>query len=182
MNIFILDENPKLSAQYHNDIHVSKMLLESCQLLCSVFHLQGITEAPYKLTHKNHPCAVWCRESSANFEYLLNFAYELANEYTYRSKIKGCEKIHKSEECLNWCMEHKDLLSFSKQELTPFAICINNDEYPNCIVEKDPITSYRNYHSKYKQGYYRKCKDGKKFIEYKWTGRDVPEFMKKRTN
>jgi hypothetical protein len=29
MNIFFLDENPKLSAQYHVDKHVVKMILET---------------------------------------------------------------------------------------------------------------------------------------------------------
>jgi hypothetical protein len=38
MNVFFLDENPKLSAQYHVDKHVVKMILETAQLLCGVHH------------------------------------------------------------------------------------------------------------------------------------------------
>jgi len=37
MNIFILDNNPKLAAQYHCDKHCVKMILESAQLLCAQF-------------------------------------------------------------------------------------------------------------------------------------------------
>ena len=45
MNIFFLDENPTLSAQYHVDKHVVKMILETAQLLCSVHHVtEQVTE------------------------------------------------------------------------------------------------------------------------------------------
>lgn len=33
MNIFVLDENPRLAAQYHLDLHVLKMILEYAQIL-----------------------------------------------------------------------------------------------------------------------------------------------------
>ena len=39
MNIFFLDENPTLSAKYHADKHVFKMILETAQLLCSDHHV-----------------------------------------------------------------------------------------------------------------------------------------------
>ena len=61
MNIFILDNNPQLCAQYHNNKHVVKMILESAQLLCGAHWVTG-GEAPYRLSHKNHPCSIWVRE------------------------------------------------------------------------------------------------------------------------
>jgi hypothetical protein len=69
MNIFFLDENPTLSAKYHVDKHVVKMILETAQLLCSVHHVtdQVTDQVPYKLSHKNHPCAIWARESLSNY-------------------------------------------------------------------------------------------------------------------
>jgi len=39
MNIFFLDEDPTLSAQYHVDKHVVKMILETAQLLCGAHHV-----------------------------------------------------------------------------------------------------------------------------------------------
>lgn len=33
MNIFMLDSNPELAAQYHYDTHIVKMILESAQIL-----------------------------------------------------------------------------------------------------------------------------------------------------
>lgn len=83
MNIFVLDLDPVQAAKWHTDRHCVKMILESAQLLCSVFHMQGI-DAPYKLTHKNHPCAVWARESYSNFIWLLNLFEALCEEYTVR--------------------------------------------------------------------------------------------------
>lgn len=60
MNIFYLDKDPKLCAQYHCDKHVVKMILESAQLLCTaVNEAAGKEVAPYKSTHVNHPCSIW---------------------------------------------------------------------------------------------------------------------------
>ena len=36
MNIFVLDWDVRKCAQYHNDKHVVKMILETAQLLCGV--------------------------------------------------------------------------------------------------------------------------------------------------
>jgi hypothetical protein len=89
MNIFFLDENPTLSAQYHVDKHVVKMILETAQLLCSVHHTtpQVTPQVPYKLSHKNHPCAVWARQSLSNYLYLCELGLELGKEYTHRLSL-----------------------------------------------------------------------------------------------
>jgi hypothetical protein len=41
MNIFVLDEDPVISAQMQCDKHIVKMPLETAQMLCSVFHRHG---------------------------------------------------------------------------------------------------------------------------------------------
>jgi hypothetical protein len=69
MNIFFLDWDPKKCAEYICNIHLNKMLIEGVQILYSVYHLLNpelllISDLiPYKLTHKNHPCVKWSRES-----------------------------------------------------------------------------------------------------------------------
>lgn len=83
MNIFYLDSNPTLCAKYHNDKHVVKMILETAQLLCGVHWVTG-KEAPYKLSHKNHPCSIWVRSSLENYLWLCELGLELCDEYTYR--------------------------------------------------------------------------------------------------
>ena len=84
MNIFFLDEDPTMSAQYHVDKHVVKMILETAQLLCGVHHATAPdnTYVPYKLSHKNHPCSIWARTSLSNYLYLCELGLELCKEYT----------------------------------------------------------------------------------------------------
>jgi hypothetical protein len=79
----------------HADKHVIKMILESCQLLCSAHHICPNTfSPPYKLTHKNHPCAIWVRQSVQNYLWLCRLATELCKEYTFRyGKEHKCEMI-----------------------------------------------------------------------------------------
>lgn len=92
MNIFILDTDIKLSARYHVDRHIVKMPLETAQLLCTAHHAGGTDKdtIPYRMTYKNHPCAMWARENISNYTWLCYFGLELCYEYTYRYK-----KVHK---------------------------------------------------------------------------------------
>jgi hypothetical protein len=96
MNIFFLDFDPKQCCVMHTNKHTIKMILEYIQLLCSAHHICGSMnpefEPPYKLTHKNHPCAKWTRESLSNYKWLVEVTKELCKEYTYRYG-----KVHKSE-------------------------------------------------------------------------------------
>ena len=137
MNIFILSTDPLQAAKWHCDKHVVKMILESFQVLCAVFHSQQI-EAPYKLTHKNHPCTKWVMESKENFEWVLALGKALCDEYTERYG-----KSHKSETVYNWINEQKDKLVFEQKGLTPFVLAMP-DEYKGA----DPVESYRNYYRK----------------------------------
>lgn len=140
MNLFILDNDPIQAAKWACDAHCIKIILEDSQLLCTVFNLQGIT-SPYKTTHKNHPVAIWVRESLANFDWALTHGFALCQEYTERYN-----KVHKCQEVLNWCQNNKHLLNFDKVELTPFAQAMPDD-----CKHSDAVTAYRNYYIKYKQ-------------------------------
>ena len=71
MNIFALDRDPRKAARGLQDLHVGKMLIEACQLLCSAHPLDA---APYRRTHFNHPCAVWTRASLSNYRWLAAHA------------------------------------------------------------------------------------------------------------
>lgn len=137
MNIFVLDLDPVQAAKWHTDRHCVKMILESAQLLCSVFHMQGI-DAPYKLTHKNHPCAVWARESYSNFIWLLKLFEALCDEYTVRYG-----RIHKSSQYISWFATNSTRLKFDRTGLTPFALAMPDEHKCQC-----PVHSYRNYYIK----------------------------------
>lgn len=93
MNIFFLSLIPSTCAQMHVDKHVIKMILETTQLLCSAHYMVKSEYIPcYKLTHKNHPSAIWTRKSKGNYEWLCKLGEELCKEYTYRyGKIHKCQ-------------------------------------------------------------------------------------------
>jgi hypothetical protein len=131
MNIFALDYDPITAASYHMDKHVVKMILESAQLLCSVHHMTGGT-APYRLTHKNHPCSIWARESLSNYNWLNKLALALCDEYTYRYG-----KIHKSY----YVIMELPQPNIPDIGLTPFKLAMPDD-----YKVSDPIESYRNYY------------------------------------
>lgn len=96
MNIFILSIDPYEAARYHMDKHVVKMPLESAQLLSGAHHYyeSDITSLIYRPTHMNHPCAIWVRESTANYEWLYNLYKALLIEFSYRyGNHHGCNKL-----------------------------------------------------------------------------------------
>jgi hypothetical protein len=153
MNIFFLDFDTKKCAEYHCDKHVVKMILETAQLLCGSHWVTG-GEAPYKLSHKNHPCAIWVRESLSNYLYLCDLGLELCKEYTYRYG-----KRHKSQDIIEWCLINKPNIHDVDFTTPPLAM---GDEFK---IDNDVIESYRNY--------YREAK--KKFV--KWKCRPIPDWF-----
>lgn len=162
MNIFILDTDTGRCARYHNDTHLSKMIVEGVQMLSTAIHLQGKPiEGIYKATHINHPCNAWVRASLGNYNWLCCLLLHMTDEYEYR---KG--KVHGSRFTLETCIRNAP--KFDKTDRTPFAQCMP-DEYK----QDDAVLAYRAYHKKEKQGYYKQGK----WIEYKWTKRDKPSFI-----
>jgi hypothetical protein len=165
MNIFFLDENPTLSAQYHVDKHVVKMILETAQLLCSVHHVTdqvttkyrlSTDQVPYKLSHKNHPCAVWARQSLSNYLYLCELGLELGKEYTYRYG-----KRHKSIDVINWCIINKP--NIPDIGFTTPAMAMPDEFKVDSVVE-----SYRNYYM------------GAKISLASWKNREKPFWFGKK--
>lgn len=148
MNIFILSLNQKLCARYHCDKHVVKMILETTQLLYTCLRLTGYdcSTAPltktgktgYKATHKNHPCSVWVRESTANYQWLCKLGLELCYEYTHRYS-----KVHSCQSHIEWLSQQTPDLPES--ELTEFARAINRELYPECQT-MTPVRAYRRYY------------------------------------
>ena len=155
MNIFFLDFDTKKCAEYHCDKHVVKMILETAQLLCGVHHMtsQVTPQIPYKLSHKNHPCAIWARQSISNYLYLCDLGLELCKEYTYRYG-----KRHKSQDVIEWCIINKPNIIDIGFTDPPKAM---PDEYKvNSVVE-----SYRNYYIGAKKDFAI------------WKNRSVPEWF-----
>lgn len=137
MNIFVLDDDPVKAAEYHCDKHVVKMILETAQLLSSVHHKMG-KDAPYKLTHGNHPCSRWLMDSVENYRWLSRMGLNLCKEYTKRYK-----KVHKTQPIMRWL--HMNVPDLPNVPRTRFPRAMPDDAKVEGIVE-----SYRNYYIKYK--------------------------------
>lgn len=153
MNIFVLDNDIKLCAQYHCDQHVVKMILESVQLLCTVLNKQGFA-TPYKSTHVKHPCVLWVEESYSNFLWLIELTKALNTENHYRFNK---DKDHKSVTLLPEieAIEYKDV------GLTDFALAMP-DQYK---VKGNAVAAYRNFYL------------GEKLSFAKWTKRPMPMWL-----
>ena len=136
MNIFVLDTDPEKAAEYHCDKHVVKMILETAQLISSAHWVTG-NVAPYRLTHKNHPCAIWVRESLDNYKWLFSLFNFLSFEYTKRYK-----KIHKT-----W-IKFKDIPypKIESKGLTSFVQAM-----PKQYQQDDPVQAYRTYYKSEKK-------------------------------
>ena len=137
MNIFYLNSDPERAAQLQYNKHVVKMILESAQLLCSAHHmLDSEIDVPYKLTHKNHPSAVWVRQSRSNYAWLYFHMLALGNEYTKRYGKKHLT-ITKCEDVLSQVPG-----PIFNTGLTDMPQCMP-DEYK---VDNDSVAAYRNYY------------------------------------
>ena len=173
--MFYLSTSPQECAEWSVNSHCVKMILESAQLLSTAHRLLDGAEYTdktktgrnvkrwrlpdwrddkiYTATHINHPCAVWCRETSSNYRWLHGLLIEYCKEYTFRYG-----KRHKSQDIIEWCLSNKPNISDKNFTTPPKAM---PDEYK----VDDVIESYRNY--------YRGAK--KDFA--KWKNREIPEWF-----
>jgi len=152
MNIFYLDSDVEICAQYHCDKHIIKMILESAQVLCTVLWMHNIP-APYRATHRHHPCVLWVNESLANWSWLVELAAALNKEYRYR---------------FNHHINHKSYDVIRSLPLPPLAdlgITPRPQVLPEEFKQRDPVQAYR--------AYYR---DRKRSIA-RWTKRPIPEWF-----
>jgi len=152
MNLFVLDSDLRINAEYHVDTHVVKMPLEAAQLACTALIQHGAT-AQYKPTHVNHPCAKWARETRSNFIWTCEYGLALCKEYNFRYG-----NFHKCAEVLRDCLWKYESIPLG--EITPFAIAIPEEH--QLKFPTDAINQYRNYYNW-----------GKRKL-HKWTNRQTP--------
>lgn len=155
MNIFALDTNPKIAARYQVDKHVVKMVLETAQLLSTCHRVLDSewAELVYKKTHVNHPCSIWVRESSENYNWLLEHFVYLLEEYTFRYG-----KVHKCSEYLHILKNNP----VDSDPLTLFALAMPDEYKMDC-----PVLSYRKYYINAKSAL------------FSWTRRELPDWLHK---
>ena len=149
MNIFVLDEDPTLAAIYQCDKHISKMIVETAQMLSTNIRLtNGNTSISkeferhlkdpnrkeiYKVSYQNHPCTIWARKTKGNFLWLKKHGLALCDEYNYRY-----EKIHGSYPIIASC--RSDTIPVG--ELTKFELCM-----PDIYKQENAVEAYRNLYA-----------------------------------
>ena len=143
MNIFAIEgDNNNIdwvkSARSQDNYRVVKMILESCQMLCTTINeLTGKQVTPYRSTHKNHPSTKWVRTSSVNFEALVEHTMAMLEEYTERFN-----KVHKCASVLEKCLDLYDPSLFSSQKQTRLPLAMPHEFHSDNIIE-----SYRRFYA-----------------------------------
>lgn len=161
MNVFPLDHNMQISAMMNVDNHLHKIILETVQMLSHTCAIQNLNH-PYKYNkaQANHPLCRWIRESFSNWCWIVDNMYALQEEWRFRHG-HSTSKVHLSIQKF----EAMDYPKLPYIELTPMPKSMPT----YCIVDNDfniPIMSYREYYKKEKQHL------------YKWTKREIPEFLR----
>ncbi|WP_247729339.1 hypothetical protein [Halovivax limisalsi] len=139
MNVFWLDEDPRLAARYHCDQHVNKMLLEAAQVLCTAARENGYErDFLYRATHADHPVTRWATESRANWFELREHARALDAEFRERYDH---EDHHASWDVI--ARIDPDAIAFPGTEPTPKPQAMP-DAYRD---PDDPVAAYRAYYA-----------------------------------
>ena len=156
MNIFHLDKDPKICAEYHCDRHVVKMILETAQMLSTAYRKKfGDNDDLYKTAYPKHPMTIWVGDSGNNFFWSVQLLDQLLYQYTLRYN-----KVHKTIKISNLLHGKHKLWHTWKTEFTPPPLCM-----PDKYKCNDYVQAYRNYY----------IGDKKRFAKY--TGIDTPKFM-----
>lgn len=135
MNIFATDDDPYVSANNLDDLRLSKMVLESAQLLSTACYLKGVRDDYlYKPTHVGHPCTQWLLESRKNVSWLLDHATSMV-----KIKLIATSNIHSSVVPLSVSIKYID--KFPDIDRTPFRNCtsLKSHEYDHL----DVFTKYK---------------------------------------
>ncbi|CAB4124154.1 hypothetical protein UFOVP49_34 [uncultured Caudovirales phage] len=176
MNIFFLDQNPRLAAEMHCDKHVVKMILESAQLLSTAHRVldgqmtMGKSKSGrnakrwvlndsretilYQASHINHPSACWVRSNIDHYRWVYDLMFSLIGEYKYRYS----DRQHKCETLLMPLLDSPINIPIIDWADLPLAM-------PDDVkVEGNPVESYRQYYINRKKDIAR------------WTRRPQPDW------
>jgi len=147
MNLFILSLSFEECAEFMFDKHVSKIILEAVQMLCTTMHIIDPDNEInnkiklYKIAHKNHPVTIWMRESLDNYLWTLDLVEAMHNEWKFRYDHPP-EKMHKSYIVAKYLREYcPSSDKFPSKGLTKFALAM-----PVECKQNDPVESYRIYY------------------------------------
>lgn len=171
MNIFAIDRDPIVAATHCVDSHVTKMVLESAQMLANCFTAEQLasescprtqTNSVRKYSYYNHPCSKWVRVSRSNMNWLIEHALALDSERITRAKLKdpvADVKPHFSVGFILWVKSNVTFSLVPEGPLTEFAQAM-----PDEFKCEDSVQAYRNLY-----------RSGKSHL-HKWT-RNKPSWI-----
>lgn len=114
MNLFATSDCPRESAYALDDKRANKMLIESCQLMCTALRWAGVDDPQlYKLSHQHHPITKWTARSRGNFLWVGLHALHLADVYS-----GVYHRTHASLAVAQLCLKY--ILHIQDGELQPF--------------------------------------------------------------
>lgn len=174
MNIFLLDMNHQKNVQSYVKDHITKMPLETVQLLSTAILVTAtdkflesgykipdyLVECLYKESHRNHPCSIWTRKTKQNFLFLVELGNALFQEFEFRRNKKHASHFRMNI-ISHWAKEHGCDDIFEDSKLTKPALAM-----PGIYHQKSVVDSYRLY--------YKKAKNHLA----EWENRPVPEWWK----
>lgn len=171
MNLFILAQLAATAAKEHCNKHCIKMILETCQILYTAhwfntgepqWDYDVCPHTPYRMTHKNHPCAVWVRAKKAHYDWAIRLGFELCAEYKLRyGKEHRCYTHLLRLQRMGYPLRvanketytappHKRATINCPEGCDYFDCAINDKFFPDCAVyidgKLDCVATYRNYY------------------------------------
>lgn len=180
MNIFYLDTDPIKAANMLNDKHTVKMIVESTQMLTNAYYVSiginnlknlSVTDKQnidilfkdfpfnkkYKVSFMHHPCSKWVCESLSNWNWLLEHAFAISEQYTLRY-----QKIHKSKIALQW-------MKYNNPNIVDIGLTPVGQAMPDSYKNIDPVIAYQTYYL-----------NDKKWSTWKLGLYTVPDFWKNK--
>lgn len=126
MQLFVLDPDPEVCAQYMSDKHVRAMCVEYAHALTS--------------NDKTDPVVKWVRYSVENYDWMMNLLYWVNMEYRWRFR-KGNHRV-----------AERVLLDPRKPDLPSLGFTVPPVMVPRRYFDEDPILAYRRYYYARKRG------------------------------
>jgi hypothetical protein len=171
MNIFVTDKDPYKAAKNLCDKHVSKMIVETAQMLANCFSLETLEaqDCPRsqkgnarKHSYSKHPCTIWAAKTKSNMIWLTRHGLAMSREKKFRT-----DKVHFSEQFIKWCMFNMHRSTVPAGPLTEFAVAISQDQKCRTHPRFDTLSIVEKYREYYNH-------DKSRFA--KWTKREAPSW------
>ena len=153
MNIFAVDTDPRQAAMMLPDKHVTKMILESAQMLSLVFSphywdigtVSKVDGTPFKTAKgafKKHPCTIWAAAKVENCAWLLQHGAALCSEFAvrYGKQHRLTKSIFEAKKLFH--RESGEVITCHNQ-VTSFARAM--PDYLKFDDSIDDIEAYRQY-------------------------------------